>query len=118
MRCPPVTLTSGTLYFSATSAMRCSSAGVQTPPGISGMTEKVPSFWMLPCTRSLMKRASRSSTYSSFQIVISNDASAGLLAAILLAAAQRSEDRRTPTASSCSRTALISSGLVSGMPGT
>src|SRR5438552_7590331 len=32
-----------------------------------GTTEKVPSFWMLAWTRSLMKRASRSSSYCSFQ---------------------------------------------------
>ncbi len=64
MRCPPVSFTSGTSYFTATSAMRIRSFGVVTPPGISGTTEKVASFWMLACTRSLMKRASRSSSYS------------------------------------------------------
>ena len=37
MRCPPVSLTSGTLYFTATSAIRFNSSGVQTPPGISGI---------------------------------------------------------------------------------
>ena len=79
MRCPPVSLTSGTLYFTATSAIRFSSSGVQTPPGISGMTEKVPSFWMLPCIRSLMNLASRSSSYSLFQIIDSSTARPGLL---------------------------------------
>ena len=49
---PPVSFTSGTLCFTATCAMRIRSAGVVIPPGISGTTEKVPSFWMLPCTRS------------------------------------------------------------------
>ena len=32
MRWPPVIFTIGTLYFSATSAMRRSSSGVVTPP--------------------------------------------------------------------------------------
>src|SRR6478735_1092314 len=44
-----------------------------------GTTEKVPSFWMLACTRSLMNRASRSSTYSSCQRLFSSDASPFLL---------------------------------------
>ena len=57
-----VILTIGTWYFSATSAMRRSSAGLVTPPRIRGTTEKVPSFWMFACTRSLMKRADRSSS--------------------------------------------------------
>ena len=43
---------------------------------------------MLAWTRSLMKRASRSSSYSSAQMVISSDASAGLAAGIF--------DRRRP----------------------
>ena len=44
MRWLPVTLTIGTLYLSATSAMRRSSAGVVTPPRMRGTTENVPSF--------------------------------------------------------------------------
>ena len=56
MRWPPVTLTIGTSYFSAASAMARSSAGVVTPPHMRGTTEKVPSFWMLAWARSLMKR--------------------------------------------------------------
>ena len=62
MRWLPVTFTIGTWYFSATSAMRRSSAGVVTPPRMRGTTENVPSFWMLAWTRSLMKRAERSSS--------------------------------------------------------
>ena len=62
IRWPPVSLTIGTSYFSATSAIRRSWSGVVTPPRICGTTEKVPSFWMLACTRSLMNRASFSST--------------------------------------------------------
>ena len=93
MRCPPVSLTSGTLYFTATSAIRFNSSGVQTPPGISGITEKVPSFWMLPCIRSLMNLASRSSSYSLFQIIDSSDGEAGLAAGVFLAAGQHLEDR-------------------------
>ena len=58
IRWPPVSLTIGTSYFSATSAIRRSSSGVVTPPFICGTTENVPSFWMLACTRSLMNRAS------------------------------------------------------------
>ena len=56
MRWPPVTFTVGTLYFSAASAIARSSEGLVMPPHIRGTTEKVPSFWMLECTRSLMKR--------------------------------------------------------------
>ena len=44
MRWLPVILTIGTWYFSATSAIRRSSAGVVTPPRIRGITENVPSF--------------------------------------------------------------------------
>ncbi len=62
IRWPPVSLTIGTWYLSATSAIRRSCSGVVTPPRICGTTEKVPSFWMLAFTRSLMKRASFSST--------------------------------------------------------
>ena len=73
-RCPPVSLTIGTAYFSATSAIRRSCSGVVTPPRIWGTTENVPSFWMLACTRSLMKRPSRSSGASAPQITLSSDA--------------------------------------------
>ena len=45
-----------------------------------GTTENVPSFWMLACTRSLMKRASRSSSYSPGQSVLSSEARPTLLA--------------------------------------
>src|SRR5437764_544570 len=44
-----------------------------------GTTENVPSFWMLACTRSLMNRASRSSTYSSRHRLLSSDARPFLL---------------------------------------
>ncbi|MNC91769.1 hypothetical protein D3C83_80830 [compost metagenome] len=64
MRWLPVILTIGTWYLSATSAMRRSSSGDVTPPRMRGMTENVPSFWMLACTRSLMNRAERSSSCS------------------------------------------------------
>jgi hypothetical protein len=67
MRWPPVTFTSGTLYFSATSAMARSSFGLVRPPHMRGTTEKEPSFWMLPCARSLMKRDWASSLYSAGQ---------------------------------------------------
>ena len=67
MRWLPVIFTIGTWYLSATSAMRRSSSGVVTPPRMRGITEKVPSFWMLACTRSLMKRAERSSSWSPHQ---------------------------------------------------
>ena len=69
MRWLPVIFTMGTLYFSATSAMRRNSAGEVTPPRIRGTTENVPSFWMLACTRSLMKRAERSSSWSPHHIM-------------------------------------------------
>ena len=62
MRWLPVTFTIGTLYLSATSAMRRNSSGVVTPPRMRGTTENVPSFWILAWTRSLMKRAERSSS--------------------------------------------------------
>ena len=58
--------------------MRRSCSALVTPPDIRGTTEKVPSFWMLACTRSLMNRASRSSTYSPPHTSRSSDASAGL----------------------------------------
>ena len=37
---------------------------IETPPQIRGTTEYVPSRWMLPCARSLMKRDCLSSRYS------------------------------------------------------
>ena len=67
MRCPPVILTAGTAYFSATSAMRRSCAGLVTPPAIRGTTEKLPSFWILACMRSLTWRDRGSSRDSSGQ---------------------------------------------------
>ena len=117
IRWPPVILTRGTLYFTATWAIRISSAGVQTPPAISGTTEKVPSFWMLACTRSLMKRASRSSSYSPAQTVAKRLASGGLLAASSPwgdSAANTAETERKP----CSLILATSSGFASGMVGT
>ena len=45
-----------------------------TPPFICGTTEKVPSFWMLACTRSLMNLASCSSMTSSAHIIFSSEA--------------------------------------------
>ena len=44
MRWLPVILTMGTLYLSATSAMRRNSSGDVTPPRMRGTTENVPSF--------------------------------------------------------------------------
>src|SRR5207247_7953446 len=44
MRWLPVIFTIGTLYFSATSAMRRSSFAEVTPPRMRGTTENVPSF--------------------------------------------------------------------------
>ena len=64
MRWPPVTFTVRILKRSATSAMARNSSGVVTPPHMRGTTENVPSFWMLACTRSLMKRDCASSRYS------------------------------------------------------
>ena len=60
IRWPPVILTIGTAYLSATSAIRRSSSGVTTPPRMRGTTLNVPSFWMLAWTRSLMNFAWRS----------------------------------------------------------
>jgi len=64
MRCPPVIFTVGTAYFSATSAIARNSLADVTPPQMRGTTEYVPSRWMLPCARSLMKRDCLSSWYS------------------------------------------------------
>ena len=110
MRCPPVSLTSGTSYFRRRRRCGAARAGVQMPPGISGMTEKVPSFWMLAWTRSLMKRASRSSSYSPFQTVLSSDASAGLLAGSSLPPASASNTADTDFRP-CSRIAFDELGL-------
>ena len=49
-------------YLSTTSAIRRSSDAFVSPPHMRGMTEYVPSFWMLACARSLMKRDCGSST--------------------------------------------------------
>src|SRR5438067_2109617 len=46
-----------------------------------GTTLNVPSFWMLACTRSLMKRASRSSSYCLPQRVLRSEARPILLGA-------------------------------------
>ena len=64
MRWPPVTLTVGIWYLSTTSAMRRSSDALVSPPHMRGITEYVPSFWMLACARSLMKRDCGSSCAS------------------------------------------------------
>src|SRR6185369_9404837 len=118
MRCPPVIFTIGTSYFSATSAIRRSSAGLVTPPAICGTTENVPSFWMLACTRSLMNRPSRSSTKSLPQTIRSSEVSAILLAASSLpsgaSSAKTAETDRRPRA----RISASSVGLSSGTPGT
>ena len=53
--------------FLAASAMAMSSSGVVVPPHMRGMTEYVPSFWMLAWLRSLTKRDWPSSRYSSGQ---------------------------------------------------
>ena len=118
IRWPPVSFTIGTSYFSATSAIRRSCSGVVTPPRICGTTEKVPSFWMLACTRSLMNRASFSSTASSPHIIFSSEARPILdLASSAPSGASAAKtadgDRR-----SSSRIRAINAGLSIGMPGT
>ena len=119
IRWPPVSLTIGTSYFSATSAIRRSCSGVVTPPLICGTTEKVPSFWMLACTRSLMNRASLSSTYVLAPHHLQQRGQAHLGLRVLGALrGQRGEHRRRPSAGRCSRIAAISAGLSIGMPGT
>src|SRR3989338_832006 len=70
IRCPPVTLTIGTSYLSAASAIARNSAGVVTPPHIRGTTEYVPSFWIFAWLRSFTKRLWRSSRYSVGQSAI------------------------------------------------
>ena len=59
-----------------------------------GTTENVPSFWMLAWTRSLMKRASRSSTYVRAPDRLEQRREAGLAAGILLAGGERVEHLR------------------------
>ena len=61
IRCPPVTFTVGILYLSTASAIRRNSSAVVSPPHMRGITLNVPSFWMLACARSLMKRLCGSS---------------------------------------------------------
>ena len=97
--------------------MRISSSGVQTPPAISGITEKVPSFWIFPCTRSLMKRASRSSWYSPGQIVLSSEASGTLLAGSSTPPASAANTAETDRRAR-SLIAAMSSCLRMGMHGT
>jgi len=70
MRAPPVILTVGTLYFSATSAIIRNSAGVVRPPHMRGTTLKVPSRWMLAWAGSLMKRDCGSPSASCGQVEI------------------------------------------------
>src|SRR6266851_2998714 len=82
-----------------------------------GTTLNVPSFWMLACTRSLMKRASRSSSYSLPQRVLRSEARPTLLGASsrpLASASNTAETLRRPR----SLISRISSGLASGTPGT
>src|SRR5882762_1864077 len=82
-----------------------------------GTTLNVPSFWMLACTRSLMKRASRSSSYSLPQRVLRSEARPILLGASsrpLASAANTAETLRRPR----SLISRISSGFGSGTPGT
>src|SRR3954452_10139766 len=118
IRWPPVILTIGTSYFSATSAILRSCAGVVTPPLICGTTEKVPSRWMLACTRSLMNLASFSCTYSLPQIIRSSEVSPIFdLASSAPPGASAAKTADTDL-SSWARMAAMSSGLASGMPGT
>ena len=117
MRCPPVIFTIFASYFSATSASRRSSSGEVTPPNMRGTTLKVPSRCIFACTRSLMKRASRSSSYSSAHIVFSSDANPILLAASSLPPASVSSTADT-LRSPCSLIAAVSSALVIGIAGT
>src|SRR5512142_3081975 len=118
MRCPPVSFTSGTAYFSATSAILRSCCGVVTPPFICGTTEKVPSRWMLACTRSLMNRPPRSSTKSSGHIIRSNEVRPILLLASSAPPGASAANTAETEYNRCSRIAAINSGLASGTPGT
>src|SRR5882762_5903501 len=82
-----------------------------------GTTLNVPSFWMLACTRSLMKRASRSSSYSLPQRVLRSEARPILLGASsrpLASAANTAETLHRPR----SLISRIRSGFESGTPGT
>ena len=117
MRCPPVTLIIGMSNLSAVSAMRRSSSAVVTPPDIRGTTEKVPSRWMLACTRSLMYRASRSSTNSPAQITLSSDARAILDAASSPSGANSANTSDTDL-SWFDRMASTSAGFSIGIAGT
>jgi hypothetical protein len=82
-----------------------------------GTTENVPSFWMFACTRSLMKRASRSSSYSPAQTMRRSEARAGLTFGSSSPSASASKTAETDL-SPCARTASISSSFVMGMHGT
>ena len=119
MRWPPVSLIIGTSYFSATSAIRRSWPAVVTPPFICGTTENVPSRWMLACTRSLMNRASRSSTNSSPHIISQQRRQRHL--ATSRPPRRRGPARRTPTTPTAVRapgSPPSASACPSGCPGT
>ena len=118
MRWPPVSFTSGISCFSATSAIRRSCSGEVTPPAICGTTENVPSRWMLPCTRSLTNRPSRSSTNSVGHIIRSSEVSAIFDPTCSLPSGASAANTLDTDVSSCSRMAAISAGLSIGMPGT
>src|SRR5918998_2985526 len=118
IRCPPVILIIGISYLSATSAIRRSCSAFVTPPLICGTTENVPSRWMLACTRSLMNRASRSSTYSPPHIILSSDARPILLLASSSPPGTSLANTDETDFSSCVRMAAISSGFGIGTPGT
>src|ERR1700712_1543781 len=108
----------GTSHFSATSAILRSCAGVVTPPFICGTTEKVPSFWILAWTRSLMNRASFSSMYSSAHIILSNDASPILDFASSAPSGASAAKTEETDFRLCAMISAISSGLSNGTPGT
>ena len=118
MRWPPVSLTIGTWYFSATSAIRRSCSAVVTPPRICGTTENVPSFWMLAWTRSLMNRDPRSSTASSPHIIFSSEATPILDFASSAPSGARAAKTSDADRRSRSRISAISAGLPIGIPGT
>ncbi|MCY1378485.1 hypothetical protein D9M69_661250 [compost metagenome] len=118
IRCPPVSFTMGTLYLSATSAMRRSCSGDVTPPFIWGTTENVPSRWILAWTRSFTNRASRSSMYSAAHSIFNSEARPIFDLASSVppgaSAAKTAETERSP----CPRMARISSAFSKGIPGT
>jgi hypothetical protein len=91
---------------------------VVTPPRICGTTEKVPSFWMLACTRSLMNRASFSSMYSSPHIILSSEASPILDLTSSAPSGASAVKTADGDLRSSSRTFSIRAGLSIGMPGT